>query len=359
MDEIKELESLIKKLLSNPIDFSKSDFNRVFELNIAFKNLRYCIKEIFDLSDEELLKRSDPSVGKMGKMNEKSHKKRQKIYKKKLLKRTNSSRMIFSEGDSWFQFPKFICEIIDQLNKNDKNIIFCESFAGDWFSNILYTDQIIPGLSRVKPDYFLISGGGNDLVSDYQLSIMIQKEGDAKHKHTNHSNSDIMFAQPYISKDFYAFIWVLKIQYKLLFDNLYSENNKHKNVKTITHGYANVIPSNKWNFQWGSFIFKPLVNKMLGNGKWLLEPMLINGITDSKLQKAIMKTMIYEFNEMFIELANTYDNVYHIDCREIAKSDKNWFDELHLTSNSYKKVAEKYEKLMYDIESGRVTGKVY
>ncbi len=54
--------------------------------------------------------------------------------------------------------------------------------------------------------------------------------------------------------------------------------------------------------------------------------------------------MIYEFNEMLIQLANfkRLRNVFHIDCRGHAKED-DWFDELHLKSDAFKKVANAFK----------------
>ncbi|WP_157975863.1 hypothetical protein [Lewinella sp. IMCC34191] len=56
--------------------------------------------------------------------------------------------------------------------------------------------------------------------------------------------------------------------------------------------------------------------------------------------------MITEFNEMLIKLArfDGLPNVYHIDCRGVARSEDDWYDELHLTSEAYGTVAAAYTK---------------
>ena len=111
-------------------------------------------------------------------------------------------------------------------------------------------------------------------------------------------------------------------------------------MQVITQGYDNVIPSYK---KYRTNIFQAVINAINGSGKWLKQPMMIKGITDETLERNIMKFLIFEFNQMFIELANHFENVYHIDCRGTATCFEDWFDELHLHSKSFKDIANAYE----------------
>ena len=56
--------------------------------------------------------------------------------------------------------------------------------------------------------------------------------------------------------------------------------------------------------------------------------------------------MIFEFNEMLKTIAGEFQNVYYIDCRGVAKGQKDWYDELHLKSHVFKKVARVYSRLI-------------
>lgn len=91
---------------------------------------------------------------------------------------------------------------------------------------------------------------------------------------------------------------------------------------------------------------QPIINNIVRNGNWLYEPFMIRGITDKSKQKAIMTAFIFEFNIMFRSFALKYDNVFHVDCRGVARSDFDWFDELHLKSYAYRRVASAYKSII-------------
>ena len=77
----------------------------------------------------------------------------------------------------------------------------------------------------------------------------------------------------------------------------------------------------------------------------------IKGITDTEIQRKIVKFMIFEFNEMLRGVVEEFENVYHLDCRGIAPDHNDWFDELHFKPHNFKKVAKVYSKLI----NGEVT----
>jgi hypothetical protein len=70
---------------------------------------------------------------------------------------------------------------------------------------------------------------------------------------------------------------------------------------------------------------------------------MMSGITEPVMQRNIIHYMIDELNFMFAEIAVTSANVYHIDCRGVAQSADDWYDELHLKSKKYGQVARAYE----------------
>ena len=84
----------------------------------------------------------------------------------------------------------------------------------------------------------------------------------------------------------------------------------------------------------------------MDNGNWLYTPLMVKGILDKKLQKAIMLAMLYEFNEMLSSFAKKYDNIYHVDSRGFASKASDWFDELHLKSHKAKVVAKAFEEII-------------
>ncbi|PKL85695.1 MAG: hypothetical protein CVV22_05915 [Ignavibacteriae bacterium HGW-Ignavibacteriae-1] len=350
-------DQLIDKMLKEPLSFSDAELDKLISHGLNFNDLRDCLTRIYDLNDEQLSTESISNTGLLGILNRSSNKARKSKYYKRIESQNRgvNYKHIFAEGDSWFQFPYFVKDVVDWLNDRDDYLIYCESSAGDWFTNILYESRIVPALSTYGSAYFLISGGGNDLVGSDRIACMVSTKPQplrytissqiADPTITDDQRKIVIDAQPFITKEFYAYLWVIKAQYKILFGNLYAENNKHKNVISITHGYDYAIPSNRLGFDF-KYPYQPIVNHLIQSGKWLFNPMMIKGIKNRYAQKAIMFTFIYEFNQIFIDLAKEFENVYHIDCRGVAESRDDWFDEMHLKDHAYRKIAKAYQYII-------------
>ena len=349
-------QQLVDELLHSPLGFDRKKLDNLLVRELGFMDIRESIRRIYDLSEKELTDTSNANKGMAGKLNKFSTSVRKRRFNRKIkkLREGKQYKIIYAEGDSWFQFPLFITDIIDWLSKRKGYIVYSDAYGGDWITNIIYESQYVSALSVLKPDYFLISGGGNDLVGNNRLATMVQMNYcQRKYKNveeigdsslTESQKEMIMTAQDHITKEFYAFLLAIKAQYLLLFRNLYSDGSTQGDLITITQGYDYAIPGLKPGRPF-LHLGQVFVNKMLDNGCWLKRPLMIRGIFDESLQKALVFTFIYEFNKVFISLATEYGfkNVYHVDCRGLAVLEKNWFDELHYKSKVYKKVARVYE----------------
>lgn len=357
---------LFDKMLSKPLEFDSNDFDALilsylspltnkYNVQEALKDLRECVRQIYDLNEESLRQTSNANTGTIGKLNRRSTRLRQKNYFKRIVNQKPDMQYIriYAEGDSWFLFPTFVKDIIDWLEKNENYLIYSDAYGGDWITNILYEGQYIEALSIHAPDVFLISGGGNDLVGNNRMAVMVSSSGKQKPKHNEQTLTHlkeeerklILMSQKYITKDFYSFIWTMKAQYTLLFKGIYNNTSKFSDMISITQGYAYPYPKKGNNFSC-RYPIQPIVNSFLGTGKWLFRPLMIKGILDTQLQRAIVMTFIYEFNEMLIDVARNFINVYHIDCRDIPKRQEDWFDELHLKSHKFKEVAARFKDLI-------------
>ncbi len=216
----------------------------------------------------------------------------------------------------------------------------------------MYDEKYVEELSIHRPDVFLISGGGNDLLSGNRLAIMVDPEARGPLRapyemermlaqETEADKVDIRSGYRYLSKDFYSFIWLMKAQYYQLFQRLCS-SGKFKKMQIITQGYDYAFPTYKyrWN-KW--YLLQPLLNRFVGSGKWLKQPLMIKGITDDVISRQIIKALIFEVNVLFAELARHFPLVYHVDCRGTAPRFHDWFDELHLPSEKYRQIAAAYK----------------
>ena len=329
------------------------------------KLIKNATKRIFDVN--EISNKSTATQGLLGVFNDKDRVFRNKKFKKKIrdgFRKNPDSVVILAEGDSWFQFPRVylgidpVKDIIDWLGEEEWYAIYSLAAAGDWFSNVIHSGEYIEELPKVSPDVFLISGGGNDLLGDNRLGSMVIYPGQQQLR----NNSDPLFQAltdkragkdhidlekykiglAYISDEFFEFMNVFFVQLFVFFSNL-ANIDQYKNMAMITQGYDFVLPYN--GSRANATIVQRVINEFVDTGTWLYEPLNMKGICDSTTQEAIMYTMITEFNEMMISLATFqgFPNLYHIDCRGVARNEDDWFDEIHLKAEAFATVAKAYK----------------
>lgn len=218
--------------------------------------------------------------------------------------------ILVSEGDSWFQYPVLLEDVIDQLLP--KYAIFSLDAAGDTLSNMLKEKEYLKALKETGASIFLFSGGGNDVVAGGNLAA-----------HLRHFDSELSAAGH------------LKPSFNIVLDEaigLYSKLVREvasvfPKVESLCHGYDYTIPA---------------------EGKWLGQPMISKNITDKKLQAAIAKVMIDRFNERLLALSRTSARLHYVDCRNTVGLNE-WHDELHPTDVGYAKVAKKFQTVIEQI----------
>jgi hypothetical protein len=237
----------------------------------------------------------------------------------------------------------------------EKNLaVYSIASGGDWLLNMLTGRQYVEELSVMHPDWFLISGGGNDLVGSRRIAAILQPTRDSTGFQLNQwaqdlfNNSNKTYVHSdteafhdglhYLSKDFYALLMFFHLQYYYLFSKIYPQDRnecKFPDLQIITQGYDYPIPSFKKNFGPDPTLwYVPFIRKFLGHGEWLKGPMQIRGLNDPVHQRNVLYTMIYLFNEMMIELGSFFNKdplmkrIYHIDSRGSIPMN-GWADELH------------------------------
>lgn len=214
-----------------------------------------------------------------------------------------SGKIIVSEGDSWFQYPIKLYDVIDHIS--DKYAVYSLGAAGDWLKNIIEQDDYLNAIRRENASIFLISGGGNDLVGGERLKRLI-KPFEAG-----------LSPENYLGKEFVAFVDQIESQYRSLFDSVYQT---FPEVKILCHGYDYTIPN---------------------SGKWFGIPMEKIGITDKQLQQEIARNITDRFNNLMHNISKDYATVTYVNCKNVVK-DNRWYDELHPNNAGFKDVADKF-----------------
>ncbi len=298
-------ESDLKLLLDNedtPIEEIKEFFEYDYENSDSFSP-RIKVKERRVVFNE-----SNADEGIMGLANKFSRRRRQKKYKKKVNDNFSGIKIV-SEGDSWFQYPIFLKDIIDHLNQQDDYAIWSLGFGGDWLSNIMYEREYVRAIQENTPDFFLISGGGNDMVGKKRLATMLRY-------YDPHRN-----VEDYLTEEFGIFLDDMRYLYTRLFTNL---TQQYPDMHIISHGYDYAIPDNE---------------------KWLGKPMKLRGISDRQLQYELIRLMLTRFNEVLEDVTSNFEKVHKVE--SLGTVDPNgWYDELHPTSDCFKLVADKFQAII-------------
>lgn len=215
--------------------------------------------------------------------------------------------VIVSEGDSWFQYPVLLWDVIDNLSK-DYAILSLDA-AGDTLQQMVDQGEYLTSLKSTGASVFLFSAGGNDVLGGGNLKAHL----------TPYDPSRAPEAHLLPSFD------ALLDHAVALYDRILRDVEKLPgNVHTICHGYDRALPN---------------------GGRWLGQPMMERGITDPAFQARIVAVMVDRFNARLAHLASHFARVSYLDLRGVVgpRLDR-WNDELHPQNPGYADVAERFRQ---------------
>jgi len=245
--------------------------------------------------------------------------------------------VLVSEGDSWFQFPVFLEDVIDQLG--NRYVVWSTDAAGDTLQNMVedepeYMAALRSQAGSVKA--FLFSGSGNDVVGH-------DKQGRSMLSQLLRPFQQGRPASWYVSTD--AFVRKLRVvedSFRKLFSTVEAS---FPNLPVICHGYDYAIP--------GGQPGDPRHPIWAQQNEWLGSALADDlGILDSNLQREIVKLMIDGLNQRICSLCGgnvpggVFRNAWHVDVRGTMKDVGAWADELHPTDESFHLVAEKFQAVL-------------
>jgi lysophospholipase L1-like esterase len=211
-----------------------------------------------------------------------------------------SGPKVVAEGDSWFQYPFLIEDVVDHLF--EPWAIYCCSGAGDLLSDMARQDEVVVAVRAEQPDYVLLSGGGNDLLGDGRLARYLSAYVPDK------------AAADYLSPTFEDLLSRTIDAYREIVSKVLAAGD----ARVICHSYDYPVPN---------------------GGPWLGRPMLKLGIVDIDLQRHIARLLIDRFHAALSAMAaDLGDRVAVADCRGTVRATE-WFDELHPTSAAFGRVA--------------------
>jgi hypothetical protein len=221
---------------------------------------------------------------------------------------------IAAEGDSWFQYPIMLKDVID-WGFEHPYAIYCRSEAGDTLDNMVRRGDYLEALERTGGRVLLLSGGGNDMVAGGNLA-----------EHLRDFDPALAPAQ-YLRPSFGRILDAAVANIEKI---VRATARAFPRAAVICHGYDRPIPN---------------------KGKWLGKPMAARGIEDPELQRLITAEMVDRFNTRLLNLANQSRRLTYVDCRGVVKG--RWHDELHPTNEGYADVAKRLEAAIERVTGAR------
>ena len=216
--------------------------------------------------------------------------------------------VIVSEGDSWFQYPVILHDVIDNLA--ERFAVLSLGAAGDTLANMRAHREYRNAISENRADIFLFSASGNDVLGGGDLAKLLNSFSPGMEL------GDVLKAQE-VAKvlDF------VEENYEAIIRDAISVR---PGLRVMFHGYDRPVPRR--------------------NGKWLGKPMESLGIPPT-LQSSITGHLIDRLNERLSRLETRFPGqVTHVDCRgRVGGSVGSWYDELHPRNPGYSRVASLFE----------------
>lgn len=265
----------------------------------------------------------------LGAANRMARKRRQLAFEQRL-RQGDARPVLVSEGDSWFQFPLFLTDVIDHLGAEFN--IWSVDAAGDTLRNMVHgSSEYLSALRRHRgmARALLFSGSGNDILGHdedgrpHLLSMIRGFEAGRT-------------AEWYLSGgEFDRRLRDIESSYRTLFESVAAE---FPGLPVICHGYDHAVP--------GGHPDDPRNPSWAQQDQWLGAPLRELGILEPELQQSILRLMINRLNQRLRGLCGgnneggAYAHAWHVDARGAVAG--RWADELHPDDDGYATVAARF-----------------
>ena len=251
--------------------------------------------------------------------------------------------VLVSEGDSWFQFPVLITDVIDHLG--DEYLIWSVGAAGDTAFNMVHDRPEYMKALRSQQDRvagFLFSAAGNDVIGEDENGKptleRILKKFNGTQDATAHIDDQVLN----------EILKFLKDSYQKVIDTIRAEAG-FKRLPIIFHGYdypfayPHTTPNND-----------PRSPLYAARDQWLGSAFTAREIADPQLRRDILIILIDALYEMLENLAGDSDTtqIHVVDVRNTLTDVGDWNDEIHGTDEGFTRVADKFRATLSNAIGG-------
>jgi lysophospholipase L1-like esterase len=272
------------------------------------------------LRDELVLVRpSDNERGlwndlKVGIANRIANQLRNRQYRQNLIRYPDRIRIV-AEGDSWFHYPFLLRDIVDYLS--GVYTVYNVASAGATMDDYLKEGSFLEAIAQVKPAFFLLSGGGDELFGEAFPRLI-----------RDVPRADVSDASRYVSDAIDETLAQLNERFTRM---LRLVQQGYPKVNVLIHGYDYVIPANT------------AMNRQPG---WLGKILVAKGITDADEREAIIRYVVDAFNNELRRVSAAYTNVTYLDLRSTIQRTSRpadyWYDEVHPNDKGFLRLASRY-----------------
>ncbi|MGG7567694.1 C1 family peptidase [Rhodovulum sp. DZ06] len=212
---------------------------------------------------------------------------------------------IVSEGDSWFQYPVLLRDVIDHLSDQADKAVLSFGEAGDLLDRIAARQEYLPALEARRPDAFLLSGGGNDLLGDGRLAGVLRPWSGA-------DDMAALFDEP----AYQALMARVRAGYEAILDGLEAAR---PGMPVFGHAY-DVPPIDP-------------------DGPWIGRPLASLGIPHA-LGGKIVGRILGDFAAFLARMAQERPDFEFVDLRGTVGGSRNsWHDEIHPKDAGFGRIA--------------------
>lgn len=229
---------------------------------------------------------------------------------------------ILCDGDSWFQYPVVMKDVIDYLSQ--AFAIRSVGVGGHLLSDIENHSEYVQTIHDERADVFLLSCGGSDLlgkVEEQERMLLFL------HECTSQEDPRNLFQQEALDSALSEISDALRrICTRAL--------ERDGDLQILLHGYDYALPQ--------------------PDGVWLGTPMSKRGIP-KKLQKDIVRVLIDHYYDMLFGVAKEIGpNLTIVDLRgKVSNNSRSWYDELHPRAPGFKRVASEFHERLLHIQRNR------
>lgn len=236
-------------------------------------------------------------------------------YRHNLIRYPDRVRIV-AEGDSWFQYPFLLRDIVDYIS--GVYTVFSVAASGATLDDYLKKPTFLEAIGQVKPAFFLLSGGGTDLLGESFGDYFL-----------NAPTANLSGPERYLSPAFTEKLATIGKQYGRIFRLV---QQVYPQVRVLVHGYDYMIPTD--------------ISTKQNRADRLGKTMLQKGIVNQSDREAVVRHIIDAFNTQLRQVVSSYQMVTYLDLRNtIRRTDKRteyWYDEIHPNDKGFLSLSSRF-----------------